>query len=455
MIKNKSAETRFYEKLLKPFAKKQSLVNAFQEESYKALQQTSFPTLKDEEWKYTDIGDLAIQSLEPAVKADAEKIRPEMVFPYQFNHMKSHVLVFINGYFSPHFSHIKKNSNSILIENLSEALSSHPEIVQTYLGKIDKKGNDFFSYLNGAFFQEGVVIDLRDNVSCEIPIHLLYLTVGNDHLRYASYRNIVILGKGSSATLVETHHSLNNQSVLTNTVTEIVTSENATLQHHILQLQNENSYYFGSTNVSLFPESHYQNTWISLGGKLSRNDVNAEMQGEGSDCQLYGLYAGHHHQLMDSRTVVTHNAIHATSNQLYKGILNDCAQGNFNGKIYVSRNAQKTEAYQLNRNLILSEKARVNTKPHLKIFADDVKCSHGASVGQLDKNALFYLQSRGVGKEVARSMLTFAFANDVIDSIILGSVRFFLYKRLYNRFGREWGSVDDFESFQTIRKNGE
>ncbi|HDT12261.1 MAG TPA: SufD family Fe-S cluster assembly protein [Candidatus Marinimicrobia bacterium] len=166
----------------------------------------------------------------------------------------------------------------------------------------------------------------------------------------------------------------------------------------------------------------------------------------------FGLYAGRHEQLMDNRTVISHASPHATSNQVYKGILDGESRGVFNGKIVVAQDAQKTEAHQLNRNLIISEKAHSDSKPQLKIFADDVKCSHGATVGQLDKTALFYLQSRGISKEIARSMLTFAFANDVVDSIILGSVRFFLYKRLYSRFGRDWGSEEDFES---LHKHGE
>ncbi|KUK92068.1 MAG: Iron-regulated ABC transporter permease protein SufD [Marinimicrobia bacterium 46_43] len=253
---------------------------------------------------------------------------------------------------------------------------------------------------------------------------------------------------------METYDSLDDQPVLTNAVTEVFVGENANLRHHILQLQNEKSLFFGSTNISLPRDSRYLNTWVSLGSHIARNDVDAELTGAGSDCQLFGLYAGRDRQVMDNRTVITHHTFHATSNQVYKGILDGASRGVFNGKILVGRDAQKTEAHQLNRNLILSDNAHADSKPQLKIFADDVKCSHGATVGQLDKTAMFYLQSRGIAKEVARSMLTFAFANDVVDSIILGSVRFFLYKRLYNRFGRDWGSAEDFESLHTIKESG-
>lgn len=453
MTNTAPASQTFYKNLrFPPEEKKILFINRFREESFRHLQKTAFPTLKHEEWKYTDLSGLENQAPESSRVSDLEGLAPEAVYPYTFNQMKSHVLVFVNGHYVPRFSSIKALPVDMCVESLNDALQRNPEKVKAYLGKADKKGNDYFSYLNGAFFTDGAVIHIPDNYECEMPIHLMFLTLGNGDLRFSATRNILLMGKGSSATVVETYDSLDDQPVLTNTVTEVFNRENSSLRHHILQLQNEKSLFFGSTNVTLPRDSRYLNTWVSLGSRVARNDVDAELTGAGSDCQLFGLYAGQDRQVMDNRTVITHQTPQATSNQVYKGILDKESRGVFNGKIRVGQNAQKTEAHQLNQNLILSEKAHADSKPQLKIFADDVKCSHGATVGQLDKTAMFYLQSRGIAKEVARSMLTFAFANDVVDSIILGSVRFFLYKRLYNRFGRDWGSAEDFESLHTVKE---
>lgn len=443
----------FFEQLrIPPYGDKISFIKDFREESLKSLKKTPFPTLKDEEWKYTDLRELEKETPTPSALSDLEGLTPEAVYPYTFNQMKSHVLVFVNGHFAPQFSMTRDLPMDMCVESLNESLKRDPQGIKAHLGKVDKKGNEYFSYLNGAFFSDGAVIHIPDNYQCERPIHLMFLTVGNGNLRFSAIRNILMMGRGSSATVVETYDSLDKQPALTNAVTEVFNGEGADLRHHVLQLQNEKSHFFGSTNIRLSRDSRYLNTWVSLGSRLSRNDVDADLTGSGSDCRLYGLYAGRDHQLMDNRTVVTHNTPHATSNQVYKGILDGESRGVFNGKILVEQDAQKTEAHQLNRNLILSEKAHADSKPQLKIFADDVKCSHGATVGQLDKTAMFYLQSRGIAKEVARSLLTFAFANDVVDSIILGSVRFFLYKRLYNRFGRDWGSAEDFESLHKIKE---
>ncbi len=446
MIKTDPESAAFCQHLHPLFHDQSSHIRNFRQQSLEMLQSSPFPALKHEEWKYTDLSELAKQLPVSPVLSDFQNLSVNDVYPYSFNQMKSHVMVFVNGHFTPQLSNINKLGRNIVAENLFSAAKRNPEDIKLYLGKADKKGNDYFSYLNGAFFTDGAYIRIPDNYQSEIPIHLLFLTKGNGELRYSAARNLIIMGKNSSVTLVETYGSLDDRPVLTNSVTEVFNGENSLLRHHILQLQNERSHYFGSTNITIPANSRYQNTWVSLGSKISRNDVDAALTGAGSYCQLYGLYAGRHDQLMDNRTVISHRSPHATSNQVYKGILDGFSRGIFNGKILVEQKAQKTEAHQLNRSLILSDKAHADSKPQLKIFADDVKCSHGATVGQLDKNAMFYLQSRGVSKEIARSMLTFAFANDVVDSIILGPVRFYLYKKLFNRFGRDWGSEEDFES---------
>ncbi|HDT12262.1 MAG TPA: hypothetical protein ENO01_01245, partial [Candidatus Marinimicrobia bacterium] len=194
--------------------------------------------------------------------------------------------VFVNGYFAPHFSNIKDLPVDMCVENLSSAVKRNPEEIERYLGKADKKGNDFFSHLNGAFFADGTVIRIPDNYACEIPIHLIFLTLGNGELRFSATRNLIIMGRNSSATLVESYNSLDDQPALTNSVTEVFNGENSSLRHHILQLQNEKSHYFGSTNITIPANSRYQNTWISLGSKISRNDVNATLAGTGSNCRL-------------------------------------------------------------------------------------------------------------------------------------------------------------------------
>lgn len=405
------------------------------------FQAMNFPKTSDEEWKYTSLAPLFEHDFIPVNGHRKEEISKKIIYKYAFSDMKRHLLVFINGHFSEEHSQLQGLSNGLVVSSLPEAVKNHPEIVETYLGKICGHGNDIFSEMSHAFLSDGAVVFIPDNMILKEPVHLMFLATNHSEPFMKQPRNLVILGRNSEATLVETYDALEQNIYFTNSVTEIVTGENAKLNHHKLQLESRNAFHVGSTNVLLNRDSRFLNTFISFGGRLTRNNIEVKLDAPGAEASLFGLYMGKDSQHIDNRIFMHHHHHSTTSNQIYKGILGDQSRGVFNGHILVDRDAQKTDAKQLNKNLLLSPTAKADTKPQLKIFADDVKCSHGATVGQLDDNSLFYLRSRGISESVARSMLTYAFASDIVDSIIIGSVRFYLYSVLLNRLGQGWDQI--------------
>ncbi len=311
------------------------------------------------------------------------------------------------------------------VGRLDEALAKHPQLVEPHLGRYADYKRHVFVALNTAFLRDGLFVYVPPGRVVEQPIFLdALVSAHNDGVPYARYRRyLVVLGANARATVVERFGGPPGLTYLTNAVTEIVVGENAALEHYKVQEEGDAAFHMAVMQVQLARAARFASQAVTLGGAWVRNEVNAVFGGEGGECTLNGLYRAAGNQLVDNHTFIDHALPHCVSHELYKGILDGHARGVFNGKIFVRQDAQKTDAKQTNQTLLLSDDATINTKPQLEIYADDVKCTHGATVGQLDAEQAFYLRARGIGAEEARALLTFAFANDILERIQVASVR--------------------------------
>lgn len=379
-----------------------------------------FPNTSQEEWRFTDVG-LIARTVFRRPEISESKISPVMMVP--FSYMVCGELVFINGRFSPSFSSPCDLPEDAVMCNLADALRTHTEKVQAHLGRYASFEENPFVALNTAFLREGAFIYLPRNSVVSKPIHLLYLSTVNGEPTVSHPRNLIIAEEGSEATIIESYAGTGNGSYLTNAVTEIVAGEGSKIEHYKLQQENLDAFHMATQQTYLATDSRVSSQSISFGGGLVRNNLGAVLNGNGAECNMNGLYLVKGHQHIDNHLNVEHAKPGCTSRELYKGILEDHSRAVFSGKIHVHPNAQQTDAQQTNRNLLLSDRAQVNSNPQLEIFADDVKCSHGSTTGQLDEEALFYLRSRGIDKEAARSLLIYAFASECIEMIDFKPVR--------------------------------
>ncbi len=392
-----------------------------------------FPTTKDEEWKYTNISPLFKHDFMPADKLTKDNnIKGDH---FLFDKMKRGLIVFVNGMYSKTLSKIKDLPEGVIVKSLADAIKEDNSIVKKHLGRYADFKNHIFTSLSTAFVQDGAFIYVPDEKIIVDPIHILFLSIANNNKILVQPRNLFVAGKSSQSTIVEHFASLNNEDIyFTNSVTEIVTEENAFLDHIKLQEESQKAFHIGRMDVHQERNSNFVSHLISFGAEISRNDFNSRFNGEGGESMLNGLYLVEGNQLFDAHTLIDHAKPHCNSHEHYKGILMDNSRGVFNGKVIVRKDAQKTNAFQENNNIILSDSALVNTKPQLEIFADDVKCSHGATIGQLDNDAMFYLKSRGIGVDAARAILIHAFASDVVRYIKVNAVREYIESILRNKF---------------------
>ncbi|OGT33414.1 MAG: Fe-S cluster assembly protein SufD [Gammaproteobacteria bacterium RBG_16_51_14] len=396
-----------------------------QEQGLAALEKfrnNGLPTTRQENWKYTDIGALARTGF---ITADARHntIEHHRLDAVRIKGLDCYELIFINGQFSPTHTRLEGLPAGVMVESLGRSLPNPSATVREHLNRYADNDNYAFTALNTAFLTDGTLLVIPANAVIEKPVNLLYISNRQDQTLVSHPRNLVILGANSRATLIESYIGLDKAEYFTNTVTEILAGEGASLEHYKIQQESERSFHIGSTHVTQQKDSRYVSHSISLGGALVRNDITATLGGNGSETILNGLYMAGDRQHVDNHTLVNHLQPNTRSEEYYRGVLDGHARGVFNGKIIVHKNAQKTDARQSNANLLLSDNAEVDTKPELEIYANDVKCSHGATVGQLDENMLFYLRSRAIDEETARSLLTYAFADDVIRRITLQPVR--------------------------------
>jgi len=388
-----------------------------------------FPTLRQEDWRFTNVASIARGSF-VRPQADPEAADPARLAVLDFPAAAR--LVFVDGRCSAKLSQVGELPAGTVVASLAEVLANNPDQVLPWLGQLAQVGQHPFVALNAAFLEDGACVLIPRGAVIEQPIHLLFLSSGTDAGATFSFpRNLIVTGENSQATLVETYAG--EGAYLCCPVTEMVAGPASVIDHYKLQRESREAFHLATFQIegerSATPSSHS----ISIGGALVRNDVNAVLAGEGIDCILNGLYLAEGRQLIDNHMRVDHAKPHCASHELYKGILDGKARAVFNGLIHVHPGAQKTDAKQSNRNLLLSSEAIANSNPQLEIFADDVKCTHGSTVGQLDDDAIFYLRSRGIGAEAARSLLTYAFASDIVERIKLEPVRRDLEEFLFSR----------------------
>ena len=379
-----------------------------------------FPTTKNEEWKYTNVGGLLKNNFtDSGNELNLNQNEIKQFFPLEDDLT---ILVFENGKYNSHLSKISNLPKGVIVGNLTEYYD-HQE-VKKHLGKIALHKNECFVALNTALFSQGAFIFAEKNIICEKAIHLLFINDARINPTVNYPRNLIVASQGSSLNISESYYSIKaiNPSFC-NPVTEIFIDDNANVEFCKNECENNNDFHIDYTSVFLRKDSKLNIQTITSGGKIVRNNLKIELQQPNGSAYLNGLYVSSGESLVDNHSFVDHASPDCYSNELYKGVMNGKSQGVFNGKIFVRKDAQRTNAFQSNKNILLSDDASMNAKPQLEIYADDVKCSHGATTGQLDGEAMFYLQSRGIGVSEARTLLTNAFAEDILDKITIPSLR--------------------------------
>ena len=403
-----------------------SSIHIIRTEAIHNFEKEGFPTKKDEEWKYTN--------LKPLLKHDFN-VFPTSVININYNNIKtfllsdieSYNLIFIDGVFSAHLSSTTHEESDICV--LSSALNKpkYKMILDNYFNKIAKNSNSLTS-LNTAFVQEGAFINIPKNTVLSKPIQLLFLSTGSENEVLLQPRNIVIVGENSHVQIIERHQNLSKNTTLTNAVTEIFVNKRAIVDYYKIQNDTNDSSLLDSTYVLQKQQSVASVNTFSFGGKMTRNTLEFYHEGEYITSNLNGISILKENQFVDNHTLVNHKFPNCESHELYKGIYTDKSTGVFNGKVIVQKEAQKTNAFQQNDSMLIENGATINAKPQLEIFADDVKCSHGCTVGQLDESALFYMQSRGIPKNEAKALLLFAFGNDVVEKIKIRPLKSYISK---------------------------
>jgi Fe-S cluster assembly protein SufD len=408
----------------------ESPVHSLRREAIRRFDKLGFPTNRHEEWRFTNIQPILKADLKPVLGPHRGSIPPNDIERLFFG--TEHRLVFVNGYFAEALSSVGELPKGVWCGSLAAAQSERYDVLLQHLARYAKYDDSPFTALNTAFLREGAFIHVPDNTLLDKPIHLLYLTKDANEL-LISPRNLMVIGANSRASVVESYESLTANSYLTNVVTEIVLGENSVLEHDRLQDEGLQAFHVSSAYVHQQSNSSFISNSIALGGSIARSSVSAVLDGPGSECTLNGLSLSSGTQLIDNHTSIDHAQPNCQSHELYKAILDGKSRGVFNGKIFVRQDAQKTDAKQTNKTLLLSDQATIDTKPQLEIFADDVKCTHGATVGQLEAEQVFYLRTRGIDVTTARDILTFAFASDVVNRVHVEPLRDQLESRIHTR----------------------
>jgi Fe-S cluster assembly protein SufD len=395
--------------------------------------QTGFPTAREEEWRFTPVTPI-VQTSWRVATGPSEEVARTLLAPFVFGHEECSTLVFLNGDYAPGLSFPGQLPAGVVASSLAEALRTGSDLVQRHLARYARVDESPFTALNTAFFRDGGFVHIPAGIDLPQPINLVYVTTGEAAGGVSHPRNLLIVERNSRASVVESYVTLApGARYWTNPVTEVWTGANSWVEHTRIQRESEAAYHVATTQAEVSRDSHYRSFSMAMGAALARHNLNARLADQYAEALLYGLYITRGDQLVDNHTVLYHDHPNCHSWEVYKGILDGRSRAVFNGKVMVKPEAQKTDAKQTNRNLLLSDFAKVDTKPQLEIFADDVKCTHGATVGQLDEVALFYAQSRGFPLDEARRMLTYAFAAEVIEEVALEPVRRELNRLLLER----------------------
>ena len=394
-----------------------SPLTTIEQEAYNNFTTLGIPTVKNEEWKYTRISGAFNKDYAFNPENFSSGVTVSNIDALRLpGHQEANELVFINGLFAPQLSQIRSASLTVL--SLDEATRDEfKELVLQHLGQSSKYINDGLNALNTAFAAVGIFIHVKRNKVVEHPVYIYNLSDARTANILAQPRSLVYVGQNAQVVMTETYATIGSQESFTNQVTEVVVEQDAIVEYYKIQNDAAHANQVSTTHIRQVGKSLVNTVTISLNGAIVRNNLNIAMEAEHSESHFYGLYFLKGKTLVDNHTVVDNVKPHCESNELYKGVIDDEATAIFNGKIFVQKDAQKTNAFQSNKNILLSDGATVNTKPQLEIFADDVKCSHGCTVGQLDEEAFFYLRSRGISENAAKSLLVHAFAIDILDHI--------------------------------------
>lgn len=394
-------------------------LNSLRHEALAAFVAQGLPTIKQEDWKYTSLLAMAQQRFPVAPSIPLDSIAAK---PYLQILADSHRVVMVDGRFNAALSLLSRLPKGASVQSLAQALNDNPVALEGSLGHCVDISTPGFNALNTAMMSDGVFIHLAPGTVVEQPIEIIHLSTGATETA-AYVRNVIYASENSHSVITETFAGLGNAAYLCSTITEVVADKNALIEHYKVVQEGAKAHHFAGIYVRLGRDSRYVSHIVALSGGLIRTDLNVAMEAQGADCELNGLYVAKDRQHVDNHTRVEHQKPHCNSREWYKGVLDDQARGVFRGRVVVSADAQKTDAKQTNNNLLLSENAEADSLPQLEIYADDVKCAHGTTIGQLDSDALFYLQSRAVDVESARSMLVLAFAQDVLARMKLAPLR--------------------------------
>ncbi len=423
--------TSFKDHLLAAFREGEALLNGERKSAFHQVRQSAlqtfetlgFPTIRHEEWKYSNVKAMLAEQYNFDV---GTALTAADLLPLQIPNLEGNILYFVNGHYRPDLSQIVSPDTHLQIKSFAQAQQTDAETIGLHFSRYADFQDSAFTALNTAFAQDGVFIRIPDNRTVAEPVIVRFITDARTQNVASQPRNLLIVGRNSEVKVAESYRTLGNMAAFTNVVTEVVMAADARLEHYRIQNESERAYHIGRTQVSQAENTHYYNATITLNGGFVRNDLNIVLAGQHSESHMYGLYMPNGKQHVDNHTLVDHAMPNCYSSELYKGILNDQGTGVFNGKIYVRPDAQKTNAYQSCKNVVLSPDASMNTKPQLEIYADDVKCSHGTTTGKMNEEALFYLQSRGIPKDAARTLLLYAFAEEVVSNIKIQPIRDYL-----------------------------
>ncbi|HEY3138082.1 MAG TPA: Fe-S cluster assembly protein SufD [Blastocatellia bacterium] len=411
-----------------------SWLNSLRNNAIARFTELGFPTTKLEDWKFTNVAPITkipFQIAEPGPGGLTADRLAHMPFADTAFCEQGSRIVFVDGHYSRELSS-PDAPRGITVTSLAEAIKNEAPGLKAHLARHASFDRQAFVALNTAFLEDGAFVEIAQDVPLERPIYLLFVSTARE--RIASHpRSLVIVGEASQAAIIEDYVGLEDGVYFTNAVTEIVAGENSVVEHYKLQDESAAAYHVATLQAYQARSSSFTSHSTSFGGALVRNDVNVVLDGEGAQCTLNGLYVTADNQHVDNHTVIDHVKPHGASRELYKGILSDRSSAVFNGSIVVRKDAQKTDARQSNKNLLLSEEATINSKPQLEINADDVKCTHGTSIGHPDDDAIYYLRSRGIGEDEAQAVLTYGFADDVLNKMKIAGLRVRLECALLSR----------------------
>ncbi|MBV4360063.1 Fe-S cluster assembly protein SufD [Pinibacter aurantiacus] len=413
---------------------KDSKLSAVREQAFSAFNEFGIPTVRHEEWKYTRIGTLFAKDYKSQVSGQPN-FSAKDVDAYRLpGHKEANELVFVNGQFADKLSTIRSKDLTVL--HLAEAAKNeYSEIVSKHFGHSSDYLKDGINALNTAFVKDGIFIHVKRSKIIEEPVYIYNITDAAAENILAQPRSLIYLSENAQLQIIETFATRGTEDSFTNQIMEVIVEKDARFEYCKIQNDSANASQVSTTHIRQTGTSYVNAIIVSLNGEIVRNNTNVVMEAPHCEAHLYGLYFQKGNSHIDNHTIVDNVMPHCFSNELYKGMMDENSTGVFNGKIFVRQPAQKTNAFQSNKNILLSNNASVNTKPQLEIFADDVKCSHGCTIGQLDEEGLFYLQSRGIPEKIAKSMLLVGFASDILDKINLPHIRTYVDHLVAERLG--------------------